>query len=57
MAYSVKVAILIPSINDYIRGSDGNPIYFSSHNEALQYLADHNCSAQEMACYVYEVLT
>jgi hypothetical protein len=50
----MKVAILIPFINDYIRDENDDPIYFSTRNEAMEYLVDQNCSAKDLSRFDYE---
>jgi hypothetical protein len=50
----MKVAILIPFVSDYMRGENGDPLYFQNTNEAMKYLADRNFTAQYLAELVYE---
>jgi hypothetical protein len=51
----MKVIIVIPFINDYVRCENGEPLEFNSIRDMLLYLANRNFSIAELLEFDYEV--
>ena len=52
----MKIAIKLPFVNNYLRGDDNNLIVFGSIREMLQYMADKNCTLENLLEFDYEVI-
>ena len=50
----MKVAVLTPLGNDYMRDENDNPLYFSTENEAKNWLLEHNYTAQQIMWLGFE---
>jgi len=51
----VKIRVIIPAVNDYIRDGNGDPLEFGSIKELLKFLAEKNCTIMDCLRFDYDI--
>ena len=51
----MTISVTSPFVSDYLRSKNNEPLVFNTIEEMLRYMADRNCTIQNLLEFEYEI--